>query len=800
MPRPTTAPGGPRAGARARRRGAVVAAAAGLVAVAALGAAPGGGAAAAVLYSAMAVAGVALVLLGAARRSTGGAPWLLLGAGAAALVGGQLALMWLVPDYDPVRSQEVWQRGLREHPAAFAVGLVAYPVLYLGLMLLLRERVARVLPSAWLDGAVTAVLLAAVSTGFLVPAAAREPGMDAVGAVLLSARPLLDLLLAAFAVAVWSLSGWRADRRLPLLAAAFTALLASDAAGALQVAGLLAGGVVGPAVDLGRLVALLLVAAAATSPAGPPSSWRSESFAVVVTPVLGLSVGVALLVADQLHPLPRPAVLLLLAAVALVGVKLLLVIREVVALAGSHRLAMTDEVTGLGNRRSLEAGLRAGLEAGDRLALVLLDLARFADVNGRFGTATGDALLHRVGALVAGGLPARAHLARLGGDEFAVLLPGAGTATATAAARAAVARATGAVVVGERVVGVAVVAGVATSPGVDGRALGADELLRRAEAALRSAKRDGGADAVVAHDDAVDAELRERRALVEDLRAGLAGGDPAAGVGRLVVHYQPQVAARGEVAGVEALVRWEDPRRGLLPPAVFLDLVEEHGLMAAVTTRVLQQAVEDAARWRAQGRPLRVSVNLSTSCLVNPDLLPLVDEVLSASRTAPSELVLEVTETMLMHDAEAAVRTARCLAERGLGLSIDDYGTGYASMTYLTDLPATELKLDRSFTTRLLHDERTAAVVRTTVDLAHRLGMSVVAEGVEDERTLAALRELGVDETQGYLHSRPLDRAALERWLDAPPPAARTVPGPVAGPRSRPVPRPRGDAAQTSSR
>ncbi|GAA2018062.1 bifunctional diguanylate cyclase/phosphodiesterase [Pseudokineococcus marinus] len=802
-PRATTAPVEPRAEARPRRRRAGVGgAAAGLVAVAVLGAVPGGGTAAAALYSVLAVAGVVLVLVGAARRTAGRAPWLLLGAGAAVLVGGQLCLLWLVPDYDPVRSQTIWLHGLRGHPWAFAVGLVAYPVLYLGLVLLLRERVARVLPSAWLDGAVTAVLLAALSTAFVVPEAARELGLGAVGALLLSARPLLDLLLAAFALVIWSLSGWRADRRLPLVSAAFAVLLASDTAGALQVAGLLAGGVVGPAVDLGRLSALLLVAAAATSPAGPASSWRSESFAVVVTPVVGLSAGVALLVADQRHPLPGPAALLALGAVALVGVKLLLVIREVVALAGSHRLAMTDDLTGLGNLRSLQHQLDELLDAERPVALVLLDADGVGDVDERYGRATGDALLRHLGALLDDDLPPGAHLAHLGGGEFAALLPGAGPAEGAAAARAALDRTAGPLVVEDRPVRPVLVAGVAASPGADGLRPAPGELLRRAEAARRAAER-GGDGVLGVYDGAVDAELRARQALLDDLRVALGGSAEHGGAGDLVVHYQPQVAAGGEVVGVEALVRWHHPRRGLVPPDAFLGLVEDHGLMEEVTTRVLRRAVADAVRWRDAGRRLRVSVNLSTTCLVHPGLLPLVDEVLGASGLEPADLVLEVTETTLMADAGEAVRTARCLVERGLGLSIDDYGTGYASMTYLTDLPATEVKLDRSFTARLLEDDRAAAVVRATVDLAHRLGLRLVAEGVEDGRTLAALRDLGVDETQGYLHSRPLALADLERWLDAQPSGAGPVDArPVdAGPSdAHPVPRPRGGAAQTSSR
>lgn len=265
------------------------------------------------------------------------------------------------------------------------------------------------------------------------------------------------------------------------------------------------------------------------------------------------------------------------------------------------------------------------------------------------------------------------------------------------------------------------------------------------------------------YDEAADAERRERRETLEGLRAVLSG---APGAGELEVHYQPQVAASGVVVGAEALVRWRHPERGVLAPAAFLDLAEEHGLMGALTARVLRRAAADAAAWARRGHRLRVSVNVSTSVLVDPGLMPLVEEVLARTPLAASDLVLEITETMLMRDPERALPTARRLAGRGVGLSIDDYGTGYASMGYLDDLPATELKLDRAFTARLGRRERTAAIVRTTVDLAHRLGLRLVAEGVEDAATLRALHDLGVDETQGYLHCRPLGAAAFGRWLD----------------------------------
>jgi len=327
-----------------------------------------------------------------------------------------------------------------------------------------------------------------------------------------------------------------------------------------------------------------------------------------------------------------------------------------------------------------------------------------------------------------------------------------------------------------------------SAPGAPGDPVqAAEELLRRADVAMYRAKTSG--EAVRVYDPQDDHASQERARLLEELRAALAGDThesdgsdgpgqsiglgesataEAAGSTQIVVHYQPQIDLRtGLVVGVEALVRWRHPRLGLLAPAAFLDLAEEHGLVGAITTRVLRTAAADAARWHAAGHRLRVAVNLSTSCLVNPALLPLLDVVLAETGLDPDLLVMEVTETTLMSDPDRALETAHGIRQRGVQLSIDDYGTGYSSLAYLGSLPATELKLDRAFTVRLTHDAATAAIVASTVDLAHRLGLRLLAEGVEDEATLAALAAAGCDESQGYFHARPEPAAAVSRRLVA---------------------------------
>ena len=233
-----------------------------------------------------------------------------------------------------------------------------------------------------------------------------------------------------------------------------------------------------------------------------------------------------------------------------------------------------------------------------------------------------------------------------------------------------------------------------------------------------------------------------------------------------MLHFQPQLdVATGRTVGVEALVRWAHPTRGLLFPGDFLPLAEVHGLMGPLTEAVLAQAVAQADSWRRSGLDLHMSVNLSASNLLDTSLPARVAELLEAHAVPPESIILEVTESVLLTDPDRSLAVVGALAGLGLTVSIDDYGTGYSSLAYLRDLPVRELKLDRSFTTDLLTDDRSSAIVASTIDLAHRLGLRVVAEGVEQEETLHHLASLGCDISQGYLHAKPLPADQLRVWL-----------------------------------
>jgi len=289
----------------------------------------------------------------------------------------------------------------------------------------------------------------------------------------------------------------------------------------------------------------------------------------------------------------------------------------------------------------------------------------------------------------------------------------------------------------------------------DGAAL--DTLLRHADVAMYAAKR--GRLGQQVYDPALDTYSPERLGLIAELRAAIAAG-------ALTLHYQPQVDVRsGRVRGVEALVRWPHPERGLILPDEFIALAEQTGLMAPLTDWVLGEAIRQCGVWRRAGLALTVSVNLSAWNLHDPTLPDRLTEILRASAVLATSLRLEVTETTLMADPQRALAVLTRLSALGVGLAVDDFGAGYSSLAYLKKLPVDELKIDKGFVRELAMDATDAAIVASTVALGHALGLRVVAEGIEDRATWDALAGMGCDVAQGYYLSRPLPSDALARWL-----------------------------------
>jgi len=420
-----------------------------------------------------------------------------------------------------------------------------------------------------------------------------------------------------------------------------------------------------------------------------------------------------------------------------------------------------DGLTGLANRSHLLLRLQDRLAtgfgtAGDvEAAVLLLDLDRFKEVNDTLGHPVGDRLLRQVAARLKEHLPADAVVARLGGDEFAVLLPACGSAEeARAVARSARQDLARTYEVDGTTLEVGASIGIALIPR-DGQ--DPPSVLQHADVAMYAAKRTEVGVALYRADDHHSG--LHRLALARDLRH-------AAEDGQLLVHYQPKMSLRtGEVVGCEALVRWAHPVRGLVMPDEFVPIAEQTGMIARLTREVLHQALRECRDWRALRPGAGVAVNLSARGLLDPGLAEVVADQLAATGVPPELLTLEITESSVMSDFDTAFAALQQLHGLGVRLSVDDFGTGYSSLAYLQRLPVHEVKIDKSFVMPMSVSTPAAAIVRAIVDLAHNLGLSVVAEGVEDDRSRHALRAMGCDTMQGYLLSRPLPPEQLTAWL-----------------------------------
>ena len=418
--------------------------------------------------------------------------------------------------------------------------------------------------------------------------------------------------------------------------------------------------------------------------------------------------------------------------------------------------AQTDALTGLPNRTLLSARTASTLAgSGARgTALLLLDLDRFKQVNDTLGHHVGDRFLQVIACRLAAAVRPGDTVVRLGGDEFALLLPDTDAAGAEEAARRLLDGVCAPIVLEGLHIDVDVSIGIAVAP-QHGTSL--DALLQHADVAMYVAKETG--TGVEQYDVGRDRNSPSRLVMLGELRRALADGE-------LEVHYQPQAQlASGRVTGVEALVRWRHPERGLVPPDEFVPLAESSGLIESLTRHVLEAAVAQLAFWHQQGLPLKVAVNVSMRDLSGTALLDSVRSALARHRVPADCLVLEVTEGSLFAESHRAATTLRLLDELGVALALDDFGTGFSSLGHLRRLPVQELKVDRSFVQRMQDDPRDVAIVRSVVDLGVGLGMRVVAEGVEDEATWAQLREMGCDEAQGWVLSKALPADALTPWL-----------------------------------
>ena len=571
-------------------------------------------------------------------------------------------------------------------------------------------------------------------------------GASATGALAVAlGAPAPQALAAAGAAGVVALSRWR-----------------PGVVAVLVLAGLVA---TGAGEDPAPLAALLIGAAAwlRVERAAPGPEFSPVVLAAILT---FATIALTLLTVGQFTELDDVAVVLaivtVLTGMARAGLTVVERLRE------SRDQALTDELTGLSNRRHLvdrlEAAIQDCRERNRELALLLVDLDGFKELNDTLGHHAGDQVLRQIGPRMSGLLRTEDTLARLGGDEFAVVLvPGDETSASAAGLRLRAALERSFEVGGIRV-HIDASVGIALFPGHADDALG---LLQRADVAMYEAKRmRTGHEVYVA---GRDRHSRERLALIGELHGALDAG-------QLVLHYQPKAEIRtGAVRSVEALVRWQHPRQGLLGPSHFLPLVEQSGLTRALTAFVIDQALIEIGGLREAGHDLHVAVNLGPADLLDLGLPSEVERLLALRRFPAAALQLEVSEDVVMADVERTEEVLLGLRHAGVRTALDDFGAGHSALAHLRHLRIDELKIDRSFVMRLLSDECDAAIVHSVVDLGRRLGLTVVAEGVESQKAWDLLAAWGCDEAQGHLLGRPMAAEELRDWLAER--AARQVPG-----------------------
>jgi diguanylate cyclase (GGDEF)-like protein/PAS domain S-box-containing protein len=429
-----------------------------------------------------------------------------------------------------------------------------------------------------------------------------------------------------------------------------------------------------------------------------------------------------------------------------------------------RRLRFYDQLTGLPNRvmlvRRLGRALREATRTSRPLALLILVLDHFKEITSTLGHHNSDMIVRELAGRLGDSLGDGDRVARLRGDEFGVLLPDAGATLARQVGERLVRSLERPFVVQQLPIEASATVGIAVAPD---HGTEAESLLRHADAAVRSAQAADG-HAIVMYSPSCETHDPAKLALLGELRRALEANE-------LLLHYQPKVDLKTRtVVGAEALLRWPHPKRGLVPPDTFIPLAERTALLRPLTRWVLDRAMGEAKGWERAGRQLPVSVNLSARCLHDGRILDDVEEALLTHDLRPQGLVLEVTESAVMQEPARAAELLSSLSGRGVRVSIDDFGTGYSSLGLLRGLPVAELKIDKSFVLGMAGEKgEDTAIVRSTADLAHNLGLGVVAEGVEDQWTLDMLGSFGCDEAQGYHIARPMPSGDFVSWLGAAP-------------------------------
>ncbi|MEC5148575.1 EAL domain-containing protein [Cryobacterium sp. GrIS_2_6] len=629
--------------------------------------------------------------------------------------------------------------------------LAFYGLILASLFVTARRQLRRVPWAAFLNSAVGSVSVAAFMAVLLNPvlvSASAEP--VSLATLVNLAYPMLDLLLIAAIAGVAALYGRHAGRAWVALIGGLVVYAGADVAYALLDGGYS----LGTLLDSSWAIGLVLIAVWVDRASYPVVAAPREPNGVMafVVPAIATAAGLGILIyATQNH---ISALAIGLASVTLALAVIPMISRE----RGLNHLSRTDDLTGLPNRRAMYSDVAARL-ASDRKqgsALLLLDLDRFKEVNDSLGHEAGDRLLVQVGVRLARELGPLDLLARLGGDEFAILVARNRDGEASAFAD----RLRAALAVPFTLEGISlqtsVSIGIALYPS-HGSDLGA--LMRKADTAMYVAKSSGSGHHVYQSDDDRHSEVRLRT--IQELRGALDAN-------QLILHFQPRIdLATAEIHAVEAVIRWNHPVRGLLHAADFLDLVEDAGLVRALSEAVLVQALNQAVDWQDRGLALGVAIRLPPAVLIDAGLPEHLGAMI-ANRTLPAfVLTLEISEEFLLADQSRARAVLNRLRAQGVRMSVDDFGTGYSSLALLRDLAIDELRLDESFIVAMGHDDRSSTLVNSAIALAHSLGLRMVAEGVDSEDAYDALVRFGCDSAQGSQLCAPLPAAEFDAWLTA---------------------------------
>jgi diguanylate cyclase (GGDEF)-like protein len=701
-----------------------------------------------------------LVIASAAKAVRSRLAWRLLAAGVGSYgIGGMLWNCWL--QFMP-------------HPSTPSIADVfwmgTYPLVGAALVISTRAHSRdRESNHVLMDALVATSAAVAVCVAFIVPPLVHAAQRDHSALVTDLMYPVGDMVLGVLAVALLSVRGWRLNRSWTLLAIVFPIWLLGDSTWALQISGDASTG--SSAVTLCYLTAFALLAAAAWQPqvhvAPDIATSRPKAGAAVASDVhltvavpalLGL-IPPFILLYDHFSRISLAGLVLTWMALLAAILRVAVAMRDSMVLRDAHTAALTDDLTGLPNRRMFLLQLHQRLELAENdsgsLTALMLDLDNFKQLNDTLGHDAGDELLRLTGPRLARAAGSDSLVARLGGDEFAILLaPDCGREAAGVMAQRVLDSFNEPLQVHGLGLRLTASAGIATYP-TD--ADSPDTLLKCADIAMYDAKRSRHGWEFYSAEK--DENTRERLEMTGELADALEGEE-------IEVAFQA-IADTGSrlIRGAEALVRWRRPDGTLRPPAEFLEAAELAGLSRQLTRRVLKLSLDNLCQWRAAGHIISVSVNTTVADLLDEAFPDEIELALKSRGLRGEALKIEVTESSIMANPARVSAVLARLRALGVKIALDDFGTGYSSLTHLRELPVDRLKVDRSFVTRMCCEPTDAAIVYATIELAHKLDMKVIAEGVEDDETWQALLALGCDAIQGYVLNKPTEPAAFAELL-----------------------------------